>query len=149
MQDPYELCACGSGKKYKFCCRESVIQAAEEVAKADSKQGAENLADYTQELAKQGVRLPWQFDVNSLGYDVDNTGQWASSEMGNAASESSKVAVEPKIWKKQLLKNWKIIKNVLQCNRRIMWSRNVSIFISLFISWSYYYNYNEIIRFLI
>jgi len=56
--DPYSLCECGSGKKYKFCCRDKQNIEADMFAKEFLAQGQENLRIYTEELAARNVKLP-------------------------------------------------------------------------------------------
>lgn len=56
--DIYRLCECGSGKKFKFCCKDKVAADADADAIADTERGQCNLRDYEQELAAKGVTLP-------------------------------------------------------------------------------------------
>ncbi|GEM_PF-6329107 len=41
IQDPYALCACGSGKKYKFCCMEKDREAARLAKEEQDKKDAD------------------------------------------------------------------------------------------------------------
>jgi hypothetical protein len=60
-QSPYEPCPCGSGKKFKFCCRDTWADQddrdAERTTREDLAAGQRNLERYNAELRARGVAV--------------------------------------------------------------------------------------------
>lgn len=51
--DPYRACECGSGRKWKFCCRLTAVDELEQ----DFALGQRNLADYEREQRQRQAEL--------------------------------------------------------------------------------------------